>query len=94
MHTHAEAATAFAALDTPLRPLSHDAIPFLDPDVVRFTRTGDLIATPELGDAPAEAIGDTNGCLIPGHGMVTVGADLPSAVMHADLLDRACRIQL
>lgn len=94
VHTHAEAATAFAALDTPLRPLSHDAIPFLDPDVVRFTRTGDLIATAELGDALAEAIGDTNGCLIPGHGMVTVGADLPAAVMHAALLDRACRIQL
>ncbi|WP_224390003.1 class II aldolase/adducin family protein [Pseudonocardia sp. ICBG1293] len=94
VHTHADAATAFAALDEPLRPLSHDAIPFLDPDVVRFTRTGDLIATSELGDALAETIGDANGCLIPGHGMVTVGTDLPTAVMHAALLDRACRIQL
>ena len=70
------------------------AAPFLAPDVVRFTRTGDLIATAELGAALAAAVGDTAGCLIPGHGFVTVGADIAAAVMHAALLERACRIQL
>jgi len=94
VHTHAASAVAFAALDVPLRPLSHDAVPFVDPDVVRFTRTGDLIRTAALGAALAEAIGDTNGCLIPGHGLVTVGMDAAAAVMHAALLDRACRIAL
>ncbi|MEJ2863636.1 class II aldolase/adducin family protein [Actinomycetospora flava] len=94
VHTHAEAAAAFAALDVPLRPLSHDAVPFADPDVARFRRTSDLIATAALGDALAAAVGTAAGCLVPGHGLVTVGADVASAVMFAALLERACRIQL
>lgn len=94
VHSHTRAAIAFASLGEPLRPLSHDAIPFLDPDVARFTDTGDLIATPALGAALATALGRANGCLIPGHGVVTVGADIAAAVMHASLLDRACQIQL
>ncbi|GEL25195.1 hypothetical protein PSU4_41490 [Pseudonocardia sulfidoxydans NBRC 16205] len=94
VHTHGEAAAAFAALDVPLRPLSHDAVPFLAPDVVRFTATSDLVATRSLGDALADSLGGANGCLIPGHGMVTVGPDIATAVMHAALLERACRIQL
>lgn len=94
VHSHARAAVTFAALDEPLRALSHDGVPFADPDVARFTGTGDLIRTAELGAALAEALGDGNGCLIPGHGLITVGADPAAAVMHAMLLDRACRIQL
>ena len=94
VHTHSIAAAAFASTDEPLRPLTHDAIPFLAPDVPRFTRTGDLISTPQLGEQLANCLGGNNGCLIPGHGMVTVGGSLASAVMHAALLDRACRVQL
>lgn len=94
VHSHAEAAIAFASLDQPLRPLSHDAIPFLDPDVARFTLTGNLVSSRELGRALAEALGRSQGCLIPGHGMVAVGVDAATAVMHAVLLERACRLQL
>lgn len=94
VHTHSIAAAAFAAMDEPLRGLTHDAIPFLAPDVPRFTKTGNLISAAELGEELARCLGDGNGCLIPGHGMVTVGASLAAAVMHAALLDRACRVQL
>jgi ribulose-5-phosphate 4-epimerase/fuculose-1-phosphate aldolase len=94
VHTHSIAAAAFAATDQPLRPLTHDAVPFLAPDIPRFTRTGNLISTPALGEELAHCLGAGNGCLIPGHGMVTVGGSLSSAVMHAALLDRACRVQL
>lgn len=94
VHTHSPAAIAFASLDTALRPLSHDAVPFLDPDVVRFTATSNLISSPELGKSLATAIGGSPGCLIPGHGMVTVGVDAATAVMYAVLLERACRLQL
>jgi len=31
---------------------------------------------------------------MPQHGLVAVGKDLPSAVMAAVLLDKACRVQL
>lgn len=94
VHTHSDAANAFAALDVPLRPLSHAGSLFSYPDVPRFTLTGGLIRSAELGQALADALGASPACLMPQHGLVAVGADLPSAVMTAVLLDRACRTQL
>ena len=94
VHTHSPAATAFAALDVPLRAVSHDGVEFAEPELPRFLRTGSLVRTTELGDALAATIGDGVGCLVPQHGVVTVGPDLATAVMRAVLLDRACRTQL
>ena len=94
VHTHAPALSAFACLDVPLLPISHDGVLFCDPPVPRFTRTGALIATAELGAALAETLGDTSACLMPSHGAVTAGPDAATAVMHAVLLERACRTQL
>jgi len=53
-----------------------------------------LIKTKELGVALADALGSAPACLLPQHGLVAVGKDIPSAVMTAILLDRACRVQL
>ncbi len=94
VHTHAPAAVAFAALDVPLRPISHEGTLFVPPEVARFTKTGDLILTAELGRDVASAIGERNALLLVNHGIVTVGPDVPTAVMTAVLLDRACRMQL
>jgi ribulose-5-phosphate 4-epimerase/fuculose-1-phosphate aldolase len=94
VHTHAPPALAFAALDVPLLALSHDGVEFAEPQVARFTRTGALIKSADLGQALAEAIGDGVGCLIPRHGLVTVGPDAATAVMRAVLLARACHVQL
>jgi ribulose-5-phosphate 4-epimerase/fuculose-1-phosphate aldolase len=94
VHTHSDAANAFSALDVPLRPLSHAGSLFSYPDIPRFTRTGGLIKTAGLGRELAKALGAARACLMPQHGLVAVGADLPAAVMTAVLLDRACRTQL
>ncbi|RJQ69962.1 class II aldolase/adducin family protein [Pseudonocardiaceae bacterium YIM PH 21723] len=94
VHTHAPSATAFASLNVPLRAISHDGVEFALPPVPRFTRTGSLIKNDELGTALADTIGDGPGCLIPQHGIVTVGPDLATSVMRAMLLDRACAQQL
>lgn len=94
VHTHSDAANAFSALDVPLRPLSHAGSLFSYPDVPRFTLTGGLISTRELGQALAHALGPAPACLMPQHGLVATGKDLPAAVMTALLLDRACRTQL
>jgi ribulose-5-phosphate 4-epimerase/fuculose-1-phosphate aldolase len=94
VHTHSDSANAFAALDVPLLPLSHSGSLFSYPDVPRFTLTGGLIRTAELGQALADALGDHLACLMPQHGLVAAGPDVPSAVMTAVLLDRACRTQL
>jgi ribulose-5-phosphate 4-epimerase/fuculose-1-phosphate aldolase len=94
VHTHAPALSAFASLDTPLLPISHDGVLFCEPQIPRFTRTGALIATAPLGAALAETLGDARACLMPQHGAVAVGPDIETAVMHAVLLERACRTQL
>jgi Class II Aldolase and Adducin N-terminal domain len=56
--------------------------------------SGSLIRTRELGAAVAGRSGDSPGCLIPQHGIVTVGPDAATAVMRAILLARACDVQL
>jgi len=94
VHTHAPAAVSFAALDRPLLAISHDGVEFAEPQIARFTRTGSLINSAELGRELAETIGDGVGCLIPQHGLVTVGPDPATAVMRALLLARACHNQL
>jgi ribulose-5-phosphate 4-epimerase/fuculose-1-phosphate aldolase len=94
VHTHSDAANAFSALDVPILPISHAGSLFSYPDVPRFTLTGGLIRSRELGQALADALGPAPACLMPQHGLVAVGPDLPAAVMTAVLLDRACRTQL
>ena len=94
VHTHSPAATAFAALDVPLRAVSHDGVEFAEPELPRFLRTGSLIRTTAPGDALAAALAAGIGRLVAQHGLVTVGPDLATAVMRAVLLDRACRTQL
>ena len=94
VHTHSAAANEFAALDVALRPLDHAGSLFCYPDIPRFTLTGGLIKTRELGVALAGALGGARACLMSQHGVVAVGPDAPAAVMTAVLLDRACRTQL
>jgi ribulose-5-phosphate 4-epimerase/fuculose-1-phosphate aldolase len=94
VHTHSAAACAFAGLDEPMRPLDHAGSLFCYPDIPRFTQTGGLIKTPALGAALAATLGPAVASLMPQHGIVAVGPDLPTAVMTAVLLDRACRTQL
>ena len=94
VHTHSPSAVSFASLDVALRAISHDGVEFAEPQIPRFTLTGSLIRTDDLGDALAETIGGGVGALIPNHGLVTVGEDAAAAVMRALLLDRACSNQL
>jgi L-ribulose-5-phosphate 4-epimerase len=94
VHTHSEAVNAFASLERDLHPISHDGVPFAYPQLPRFTETGALIATSELGRSLATALGEANAILIPNHGAVTVGPDAPTAVMLSVLLESACRTEL
>ena len=56
--------------------------------------TANLITTPELGRELARALGDAPAILMLNHGIVTVGPDLPTAVIRAIVLERACERQL
>jgi L-ribulose-5-phosphate 4-epimerase len=94
VHTHAPWAVAFAATEQPLRPVSHEATLFVPPDVARFTETGDLILTAELGESLARTVGERNAAFMVHHGIVTCGPDVVTAVMTAVLLERACRTNI
>lgn len=94
VHCHPLHAIALAASGQPLRPVSHAATMFVPPQVPRFTQTTDLIETPELGKALAASLGDAPAIFLLNHGIVTVGPDLPTAVLRAILLEQACQQQL
>ena len=94
VHTHSPAAVALGALGVPLRAISHEANLFVPPDLARFTETGDLVLTAELGQRVAATLGERNACLLVHHGIVVAAADVPTATVTAHLLDRACRMQL
>ena len=94
VHTHAPWSVAFASTERPLRPLSHEGTLFVPPQIARFTLTGDLIMTRELGEALAACVGGRNAALMVHHGLVACGADVPAAVMTAVFLERACRANI
>jgi L-ribulose-5-phosphate 4-epimerase len=94
VHTHAPWSVAFAATEEPLRPVSHEGTLFVPPDVARFTETGDLVTTPELGASLARTVGERNVALMVRHGIVACGDDLPTAVFNAVFLERACRTNM
>jgi len=94
VHTHPPFAVALGAAGQSLRPLSHAATLIVPPEIPRFEATGDLILTAELGRLVADTLGDAPALLMVNHGIVTVGPDLPSAVVTAVMLERACRQQL
>jgi L-fuculose-phosphate aldolase len=94
VHTHAPWSVAFASTQQPLRPISHEGTLFVPPDVARFTKTGDLIVTAELGRDVADAVAARNAALLVHHGIVTCGADVVTAVITAVFLERACRMQI
>ncbi len=94
VHTHSGSAVAFGATGAELLPLSHEGNFFVPPAIARFTVTGDLILTRELGRDLARTLGDRNAALMVNHGIVVAAADVPTAVVATVLLDRACRTQL
>lgn len=94
VHTHAEAAVAFGATGLPLRPVGHEGTLFTPPELPRYAETADLIRTPEMGASVAAALGTRNAVLLVNHGIVTAGPDLPTAVLTAIILEKACRVQL
>jgi L-ribulose-5-phosphate 4-epimerase len=94
VHTHAPWSVAFAATEEPLRPVSHEATLFVPPEIARFSETGDLVTTPQLGESLARTVGERNVALMVKHGIVACGGDLPTAVFNAVFLERACRTNM
>lgn len=94
VHSHPAHSIALGASGQPLRAVSHAATMFVPPDLPRFTRTGELIVSVQMGQEVAETIADQSACLLINHGIVTAGPGVREAVIRAVLLENAARQQL
>lgn len=93
VHSHAPQTLAFGALDLELRPISHDGAVFTG-RLPRFTDTSNTVLDLATGEAIAAVLRDAPAVLLRNHGGVIVGQSVREAVIRAQLLERACLLQL
>ncbi|QUQ63945.1 class II aldolase/adducin family protein [Kutzneria sp. CA-103260] len=93
VHSHAPHTLVFGATDLALRPLSHDGAYFVD-RMGLYTVTSNTVLDIETGDQIAKELGDGETVLLRNHGGVIVGKSVRHAAVFAQVLERACRLQL
>ncbi len=94
VHSHPPHSIAIGASGQPLRPVSHAGTLFVPPDVARFSKTAELITSPDMGAEVAATLGDQHAMFLVNHGIVTAGKDVRDAVIRAVLLEKAAHQQL
>lgn len=91
VHTHQTYASVLSVINKPL-PSLFDEINMTigrDISIVPYALSG----TPELADMVRAYFKEGRVCaILQNHGAVSVGADLPLALKHAEILEKACRI--
>lgn len=93
IHSHAPYTLVFGATDWDLRPISHDGACFQG-RIHRFTGTSNTVLDIKTGQAIAEALRDGRAVFLRNHGGVIVGKSIREASVLAQVLERACRIQI
>jgi HCOMODA/2-hydroxy-3-carboxy-muconic semialdehyde decarboxylase len=90
VHSHSPSVLPFAVTKTPLRPIYHMAgfmgasgVPVFEVREVSGPDNDLLIGSPALGQALAVRMGQGLVVLIRGHGWVTAGSSVRTAVLHA-----------
>ncbi len=92
VHTHQLLATCFGIAGKPIVPLHNQTSPF-GPATALYNKP-DMISNETLASEVAEALGDRNGILLRGHGVVVVGRSVEEATVNAIYLERAAKIQI
>jgi L-fuculose-phosphate aldolase len=93
VHSHSPYALIFGATDWELRPISHDGACF-EGRVPRFAGTSHTVLDIETGRAIARALGDAPASFLRNHGSVVAGRSIREAAVLAQILERACRLQI
>ncbi len=93
VHSHAPYTLLFGATELRLRPVSHDGSYFTD-SVAVFTHTSNTVLDIETGDLIAKELGAGDAVFLRNHGGVVVGKSVRHAAVLAQVLERACRLQL
>jgi L-fuculose-phosphate aldolase len=89
VHTHADACTALACLESGLPAFHYMVLQFGGADVrcAPYVTFG----TPALAGLAAEAIRGRSACLLANHGMIVCGGNAADALSRALLLETLCR---
>ena len=93
LHAHPTESTLMAALGFEVEPIDQDCaaltgrLPVLDNGAVS-------IATPELGDEVAGALGKMSGVLLKNHGYVVAGGGIPEVCVTALRIEKVARTML
>jgi L-fuculose-phosphate aldolase len=93
VHSHAPHTLVFGATGLTLLPVSHDGARFVG-RLGLFTETSNTVLDQATGEAIATALGAGEGVLLRNHGGVVVGKSVRHAAVFAQVLERACRLQL
>ena len=93
LHAHPPTATGFAVAGIPLGP------PFMAEPVVSLGEEvplvpHGLVGDPALDQALAGALSAADAVMLAGHGVLTVGPDLETALLRMELVEHLCRIAL
>lgn len=93
IHSHAPYTLVFGATDWNIQPISHDGS-FFRGRVPRFRATSNTVLDIETGRSIADVLGDNPAVFLQNHGSVVVGRSLREAAVLAQVLERACRLQI
>jgi L-fuculose-phosphate aldolase len=93
VHSHAPYTLVFGATDWTVRPISHDGA-YFENRMPRFTETSNTVLDIETGRSIARVLEDAPGIFLRNHGSVVVGKSIREAAVLAQVLERACRIQI
>jgi ribulose-5-phosphate 4-epimerase/fuculose-1-phosphate aldolase len=93
LHAHPRASTLMAALGIDVEPLDQDCAAFAGRLAV-LDNGAVSIATPELGDEVARALGTRGALLLKNHGSVVAGADIAYVCVTAYRLEKVAETML
>ena len=93
LHAHPSASTIMAALGISVEPLDQDCAAFAGRLAV-LDNGAVSIATPELGDEVARALGTRGALLLKNHGSVVAGADIAYVCVTAYRLEKVAETML
>jgi L-fuculose-phosphate aldolase len=93
VHSHAPYTLVFGATEWSVKPISHDGAYFAG-RVPRFVETSNTVLDIETGRSIARALQDAPAIFLRNHGGVIVGKSIREAAVLAQVLERACRMQI
>lgn len=92
IHSHSIYATAFSSVGLEVQVNTHDGILFAE-GVSFFDDDPELIWDNSQGAAIAKSLGSRRAVLLRNHGVVTVGKDIPWAILTSILLEKTIKVQ-